>query len=157
MKPRFQLILASSLVLAMCVCVAALGQPDQSSVKSNELKEWEFPGAESLGSVRALRTGTVLVSAEYKVDKPFKEVWRFYAKKFGSKRDYTPTSQSSGEGYADSQGKQFTVQILSSGSERAGILSSTLVRRDERKSVAVHISRGKDEENTYFTLIIQSR
>jgi len=152
----------STLVLwFMIVCglgIAFAGQLRSQTAKAaeegGELKEWEFPDAESH---RTSSVGTVF-AADYATSKPFEEVWAYYAKKIGHKQAYKP-NQTYGGGAG-----QYQIQILNSLNDpavakasRPSAKSATLIRRGAGRNVTVFISHAKDEDKTYFTLIVEGK
>jgi hypothetical protein len=114
-----------------------------------------FPDAESQ------RTGSPengLVAADYATSKPFEEVWAYYAKKIGYEKEYKPNlAHGGGSG-------GHLIQILNSTNSPAGAKesrpttkSATLIQRGEGGNVTIFISRAKDEDKTYFTVIVEEK
>src|SRR5262245_37547965 len=77
-------------------------QPTTTAEKPSQLKEWEFPDAESH------RSGTAggVFAADYATSKPFEEVWTYYAKKLGYKQEYKPNLSYAGSGFEFGTGKR---------------------------------------------------
>jgi hypothetical protein len=130
-------------------------QPAKAAEKGGQLNEWEFPDAESH---RTGNPGNGLVAADYATSKPFEEVWAYYAKKIGYKKGYKPNlTHGGGAG-------QHLIQILNSTNDpavakarRPSAKSATLIRRGAGGNVTIFISRAKDEDKTYFTLIVEEK
>jgi len=137
-----------SIAILSCLAVCGLVQGQQPKV----LKEWEFPAAENH---RGTSLGKVFVS-DHGASKPFEEVWTHYAKKIGYTKKYEPNlTHSGGAG-------QYEIQILNSTNDpgvtrRPSTKSATLIRRGGGESITVFMSRAKDEEKTYITLIVEGK
>lgn len=116
------------------------------------LKDWEF--SEEVESLRKSRVGKV-EAADFATSRPFEEVWTYYAKKFNYQEGYKPNHTHGG---ADGQSQ---VQILNSapvgGAGRPSTTSAALIRRGSGENVTVFISRAKDEDETFFTLIVEGK
>jgi hypothetical protein len=147
------------LFIAVCGLGVALAgslfQPAKAAEKGSQLNEWKFPGAESQ---RMGNPGNGLVAADYVTSKSFEEVWAYYAKKIGYEKEYRPNLT-----YGGGTG-QYLIQILNSTDEsaagkarRPSTKSATLIRRGAGESVTVFVSRAKDEDKTYFTLIVEEK
>jgi eukaryotic-like serine/threonine-protein kinase len=122
-------------------------------------EEWEFPGAERH---RASIAGDVY-AADYATSKPFEEVWTYYAKKLGYEHEYTQNDISGMSSFSSDSGP-YHIQILNSATDpgvarafRPITKSATLIRRGGYGKVTIIISRAKDEEKTYFTLIVDGK
>jgi hypothetical protein len=153
-------------LLSMVVCglgIAFAGplrfQPAKAAEKGGQLNEWEFPDAESH---RAVGTRGNVSAADYATSKPFEEVWAYYAKKIGYKQEYQPNLTFGGT-YFGGTG-QYRIQILNSTNDpvvakarRPSAKSATLIRRGAGGNVTVFVSRAKDEDKTYFTLIVEEK
>lgn len=122
-------------------------------------EQWEFPDAERH---RANIVGDVF-AADYATAKSFEDVWNYYAKKLGYEQEYRPNDQSGITSFSsDSPGEQ--IQVLNSTNNpavakarRPTTKSSTLIRRGGYGKVTVIVSHAKDEEKTYFTLIVEGK
>ena len=106
------------------------------------------------------RLGRSVASADYATSKPFKEVWTYYAKKLGYKDEYR-TNLTYGKSSSGGAGN-YQIQILNSSDvpaarrvRRLNAKSATLIRRGVGGNVTIFISRAKDEDKTYFTLIVE--
>jgi hypothetical protein len=139
--------------------MAVPGQLQSQSARRSQpggpLKEWEFPDAESHrnGAVGNVHAG------DYATSKSFEEVWTYYAKKMGYKGKYIPNEQFSG-GTADGGSAEIMFMNstdMTSTASRPKVTSSTLIRRGSGASVTVFLSRGKDEDKTYITLIVERK
>ena len=96
-----------------------------------------------------------IVSGDYVTDKPYEEVWNFYAKGIEYKGKYNPNAGgTSGHAHGDSK-VDYAIQYLGSGGGRSGIQAATFIRHDKKKKerVVIRINRTKGEEKTYITLI----
>jgi hypothetical protein len=147
--------------LSIAVCglgialAGSLFQPAEAAEKGGQLDEWKFPDAESQ------RTGSPengLVAADYATSKPFEKVWAYYAKKIGYEKEYKPNLA-----FGGGSGGHL-IQILNSTNDPAGAKesrpttkSATLIQRGEGGNVTIFISRAKDEDKTYFTLIVEEK
>ena len=131
-------------------------------IEGGQLKEWEFPDAEHL---RGGSVGEVFAAADYATSKPFEEVWTYYAKKVGYEQEYKANLTYGASTFSfGSDSRQYQIQILNSTNEpgfakgrRPSAKSATLMRRGAGGNVTVFISRAKDEDKTYFTLIVEGK
>jgi hypothetical protein len=131
-------------------------QPANAGEKGGQLKDWEFPDAESHRSVRFPQEK--VLAGDYATSKPFKEVWTYYAKKIGYKKDYEPNlACSGGDGQNEFVILNSTNDPAVAKARRPSATSATLIRRGPGGNVTVFISRAKDEDKTYFTLIVEKK
>ena len=93
----------------------------------------------------------------------FEDVWTYYAKKLGYEQEYKPNN-ASGSGSFSSNSPGYQIQVLNSTNDpdvasafRPTTKSATLIRRGGYGKVTIIISRAKDEEKTYFTLIVEGK
>lgn len=156
----------SLLLLSLIVCglvIALAGQLRSQPAKTAEvegpLKEWKAPDAEYL---RGGKTGEVF-AADYAISKSFEEVWTYYAKRIGYKEEYKPNLTFGGADFSSDRGK-YQIQILNSTNDpavakamRPSAKSATLIRRGAGGNVTIFISRAKDEDKTYVTLIVDGK
>ena len=159
-RPRISMLLVCSTVvcgLVMAMAGQLQSQPTKASQAIGPPKEWEFPDAESH---RRSSAGNVH-AGDYATSKSFEEVWTYYAKKTGCKEKYQPNGVIAG-GTAESKGAE--IQILNStddpmvaNANRPKVTTSTLIRRGSGANVTVFLSRGKDEDKTYITLIVEGK
>jgi eukaryotic-like serine/threonine-protein kinase len=122
-------------------------------------EEWECPGADRL---RTSNVGDVF-AADYVTLKPFEDVWTYYAKKLGYGQEYLPNLTYGSNSFSSDSGP-YRIQILNSTNDpavakslRPSTKSATLIRRGAYGKVTIIISRAKDEEKTYFTLIVEGK
>ncbi|HEV3387201.1 MAG TPA: hypothetical protein VG097_20445, partial [Gemmata sp.] len=122
-------------------------------------EEWEFPDADRL---RASNIGDVF-AADYTASKPFEDVWTYYAKKLGFDQKYNSNLTFGSNSFSSDSGR-YQIQILNSTNDpgvasarRPTTKSATLIRRGGYGKVTIIISRAKDEEKTYFTLIVEGK
>jgi hypothetical protein len=156
---------------SMAACGLAIAFPEQvrsqqtaTAEKPSQLKEWEFPGAESH---RSSTTGGVF-AADYATSKPFEEVWTYYAKKLGCNQEYKPNLTHAGSSSEFGTGRKTTNSTLiihnstndpgAARVRRPSAKSATLLRRGtDGRNVTIFISRAKDEDKTYFTLVLEGK
>jgi serine/threonine protein kinase len=131
----------------------------QLETQPAKTKEWEFPDAERH---RNSNIGDVF-AADYASSKPFEDVWIYYAKKLGFEETYNPNLTFGSNSFHSNSG-QYQIQILNSTNDPAAASalrpttkSATLIRRGTDGKVTIIISRAKDEEKTYFTLIVDGK
>jgi hypothetical protein len=115
--------------------------------------DWLFPGAKLLRGI----TSEAFVAHDYAVTAPFAEVWEFYAKRCGHEKRWSPNSCND-VASAGGQSCAYILNSLDQGGHAAGrckVKASTLVRYSENEAITIFISRGSEEEKTYFTLIVR--
>jgi len=137
----------------------AIAYAGQLRTQPAKTEEWEFPDADQL---RDGNLGEVF-AADYATSKPFEDVWTYYAKKFGYQQEYKPNLTYGGRSFS-SDSPKCLIQILNSTNDpamakalRPSSKSATLIRRGADGNVTISISRAKDEEKTYFTLIVEGK
>ena len=122
-------------------------------------EEWEFPDADHL------REGNHggLFAADYATTRPFEDVWTYYAKKLGYEQEYKQ-NLTYGSNSFSSDSSKCQVQILNSTNDPAVAKAAP----PEHKVGNPHPARcrwhrhdcdfcAKDEEKTYFTLIVEGK
>ena len=156
---------STSVLLILLVggfAIAIAGQsrfePVKAAQKRSLLKDWEFPGAEQ--HRLSIVPGTVS-AADYTSPKTFEDVWTYYAKKIGYNGKYEPNGQIAG-GTEEAKGAEILI-LNSTGdprvarSSRPKVTAATLIRRGSGANVTVFLSRGKDEDKTHITLVVEGK
>ena len=103
------------------------------------LKDWSPP---SSMEVQSLNQGST-ISRVYRVRKPYKEIWAHYAAKLAIKESYEPTLVSA------------SYRICVFNAETDATLSSTMMRRDDKTAIIIHLASSRDEKETVVTIIFE--
>jgi hypothetical protein len=136
------------------------------------LSDWEYPGAKSLtkidgGSSEITRSGVPVAQTfapslyAYSTPDALEPVWSHYAKLSGFKGDFKAGQSSATTGFGaalTSKGGTTSgggVLYFTGDPGRASVRSGTIVTQQPSYTVAVFVSRGKDEDQTHINLVVE--
>ena len=140
------------------------------------LSDWEYPQAKSLskakgGSTEVKQSGVPIAGTfapdlyAYSTPDALEKVWGHYAKLSGiADKEFKPGESSSGATFVtgdrrssgDASG-DMSVLYYTGDRDRLSVRSATIVTKRPAYTVAVFLSRGKDEERTHISIVVEKK